>query len=535
MSQWIERLETCLARHPAFPSVEIEALVIGSMQPLMLHRPEHPLCRRFAERAWALLTQPIDPPQAVPLANTALFYCVITGECARAKQIVDSLSPRIMEARVSPLAMITWRTMEAIQGWHTADHELAFRAVDAALAQSRESGVHVLDLAVYAQGVYAALSAGDMDRAERFLAPMRPLLDPRRPMDLGHYELLQVGLAITRGEGAQFLPAARRNLESSQALGNAMGGEVVGRLSLVVVLMELGEHAEARREIAKMRRFAAKMRSHWLAYNALILEANSYFLTGEEHEGLTRLREALTLGRTQGFSNCHPWWQPKVMARLCAKALQAGIEVGYVKHLIKHRALAPDSLDNKHWPWPIKVYALGHFEMLIDDTPIPATDRKRHKPLELLRVLIALGGRPIPVGEIADVLWRDAEGDAGYRALITNLNRLRALLHHKDAIEITGKCLSINLAHVWVDAWAFERLLVQAAAQARKGGDSARASALREQALELYRGPFLDAASGAWAIPRRDRLRARYVQHLDAAARELETAKRAGLLSTGNR
>lgn len=521
MSQWIERLETCLARFP-FPSLEIEALVIGSMPPVLLHRPEHPLCRRFAERAWALLTQPIDPSQAVPLANTALFYRVITGECAWAMQIVDSLSPRIMEARVSPLAMITWRTVEAICGWHTGDHDLAFRAVDEALSLSRESGVHLLDLSIYAQGVYAALSGGDTDRAERFLAPMRPLLDPRRPMDLCHYELLK-GLAITRGEGAQALAAARRNLESSQALGNAMGGEVVGRLSLALILIELGEHAEARGEIAKMRRFAAKMRSHWLAFNALMAEANSHFLTGEEHEGLARLREALTLGRIHGFSNCHPWWLPKVMARLCAKALQAGIEVGYVRHLIKHRALTPDSLDNKHWPWSIKVYALGHFEILIDDTPIPATERKRPKPLELLRVLIALGGRQIPVGEVADLLWPDADGDAGYRALITNLNRLRALLHDKDAIEITGTCLSINLEHVWVDTWAFESLLAQAA-QATKGGDSARASTLREQALELYRGPFLDAASGGWAIPRRDRLRALYVQHLDAAARELEAA-----------
>jgi tetratricopeptide (TPR) repeat protein len=406
-----------------------------------------------------------------------------------------------------------------------ADHDRAFQAVDTTLAISRASGVHVGDIAIYAQGVYTALSAGDLRHAEELLDAIRPHLDPRRPMDVCHYELLKVGLAITRGDGAQCLAAARRNLETGKALGNAMGGEVVGRMSLAVVLIDLGEHAEARRELAKVRQYAETMRSHWLAANALTEEAYSYFLTGEVAEGLARLREALLIARTQGFRNIHPWWRQRVMARLCAQALEAGIEVEYVKSLIKHRGLVSDTPDNEDWPWPIKVYTLGRFEVLLDEQPIQAIDRKQHKPLELLRVLIALRGRQVPESDVLDALWPDAEGDAAYRALITNLSRLRALLRRKGAIGLEEKCLTVNPALVWTDARTFERRLAQAA-EAKRAGDDVLASALRVQALDLYRGPFLETETDVWALSYRNYLRTLYVQHLDSLGREHEAVGR---------
>ena len=43
----------------------------------------------------------------------------------------------------------------------------------------------------------------------------------------------------------------------------------------------------------------------------------------------------MTLGRQKGFTTLLYFWRPAVMASLCEKALEAGIEVDYVQNLIR--------------------------------------------------------------------------------------------------------------------------------------------------------------------------------------------------------
>lgn len=152
------------------------------------------------------------------------------------------------------------------------------------------------------------------------------------------------------------------------------------------------------------------------------------------------------------------WWGPKVMARLYARALEAGIELNYVRGIIRRIGLPPPDGDCGLWPWQLKVYTLGRFSILRDEAPIRFSGKAQRKPLELLMALIALGGRDVPAFEVADSLWPDAEGDAAYRSLITTLQRLRHLLENPDAVVLSGNHLSVNRGILWVDCWAFERL-----------------------------------------------------------------------------
>ena len=62
---------------------------------------------------------------------------------------------------------------------------------------------------------------------------------------------------------------------------------------------------------------------------------------GLEVRGITGLRHlaaGLALARQQGVMNFHGWL-PRAMARLAARALDAGIETDYVRNLIQTRAL----------------------------------------------------------------------------------------------------------------------------------------------------------------------------------------------------
>jgi DNA-binding SARP family transcriptional activator len=126
--------------------------------------------------------------------------------------------------------------------------------------------------------------------------------------------------------------------------------------------------------------------------------------------------------------------------------------------------------------------------------------RGPRKPLELLTILVAFGPHGAGVGPVTDLLWPDADGFDGYRALITTLHRLRQLLLRRQAIHFGAGRLWLDATVCAVDLWRFEQLL--AAARDRQAV---------QRALALYRGPFhapragtgCGARSRASGMPRR--------------------------------
>src|SRR5271155_5385339 len=91
----------------------------------------------------------------------------------------------------------------------------------------------------------------------------------------------------------------------------------------------------------------------------------------------------------------------------------------------------------------LRVRVLGHFRLLIGDTPIAIPPRLR-KPQELLQALIAFGGIEVSAVVLIDALWPDSEGDAGYHALETALYRLRRLLGAGDAVRMVRGKVSLS-------------------------------------------------------------------------------------------
>lgn len=63
------------------------------------------------------------------------------------------------------------------------------------------------------------------------------------------------------------------------------------------------------------------------------------------------------------------------------------------------------------WPYPIKIHTLGKFEIIKDGRPLVFAGKVQKKPLEILKAVIAFGGRDVPVDTITDALWPDADGD----------------------------------------------------------------------------------------------------------------------------
>jgi DNA-binding SARP family transcriptional activator len=173
------------------------------------------------------------------------------------------------------------------------------------------------------------------------------------------------------------------------------------------------------------------------------------------------------------------------------------------------------------WPWPIKIFTLGHFEVMRDGEPVRFARKVQRKPLALLKTLIAFGGRTVREDLVMDALWPEAEGDAARVALASALHRLRRLLGREQALLRQEGQLSLDARLCWVDVWAVERLLGRAET-------AANSRELTRKAASLYRGAFLDEREVELpqATALAESLRRRLLRQLVRVGRQCEQANR---------
>jgi DNA-binding SARP family transcriptional activator len=358
--------------------------------------------------------------------------------------------------------------------------------------------------------VYGALIGGDHPRARALLAELAGVVQGAQNVHESQYHFLMGWQALLARE----LPLAREH--ARRALDSVSGAPIPrawNEIGMALVLHEMGETAAAGIHLAAARATGRAVGSRMIEFMTLLAEAEIALTEGRSGEATLALRGALGLGRANGYRTT-AWWRPQAMARLCALALETGTECSYVRDLIRRHRLAPESAATapEGWPWALTIRALGAFTIAREDEPLTFTGKVRQRPLQLLRALVALGGSDVPEERLTDLLWPEAEGDAADQAFTVTLHRLRALLAVEGALILQTRRLSLDPRRVWLDAWAFERLLVEAE-HSERHGDRGAAVRLLERALALYRGPFLGSEPGsAWATSTRERLRSRFLR-----------------------
>lgn len=65
----------------------------------------------------------------------------------------------------------------------------------------------------------------------------------------------------------------------------------------------------------------------------------------------------------------------------------------------------------------MRIYALGRFEIHAHDEELRFDGKAQRKPIELLKVLVALGGRDVPADTLIDILWPEPGQGDGQKAL----------------------------------------------------------------------------------------------------------------------
>jgi DNA-binding SARP family transcriptional activator len=451
-----------------------------------------------------------------------------TGDRAAASLALEEIRLLSRSPTVFPGHAILGMSLEASTLlWAEADTTGALRIVSEGLDATRRLGASQWDHLLFAAGAYAALLAGDGEAAGEYLGKVKAALPASRRFAECQYDHLCAWHHLLRGDPQGAAAHAGRALANAEAAG-AVFPEILCRLALANIAEGRGEREEAKVHLLGIGDRIRSSGNRMFEFMERLTAARIAFGSGDESGGFSALREGMTLGRKQGYVSLFWWWEPEAMTRLCIKALEAGIEVEYVRELIRKNRLVPDpsAPDLEKWPWPVKVYTLGRFSLVVDGKPLPSARKTRQKPLLMLKALIALGGREVPEEQLSEILWPDADGDLAHQSLAKTLERLREMLGDERAVLLRDGRLTLNNRYCWVDVWEFERILGRANAARKPGAlapDDGEIARLTERAITLYGGTFLPGETFcSCVVTHRERLRSKFLRTVVKAGLHLE-------------
>jgi DNA-binding SARP family transcriptional activator len=520
LDRWISEMEELLVRYPVFPSFQVEAQAAAAMlSALMFRRPQHPDFSKWQDHVRELMQVVPDMNYKMTIGSLlAINYAVMFGDFAKAKEIINELQPVIHSGAIPPLTLITWHAMHARYCWFTSLHTDCLKAVKNGMDVAEINGIHLMDFRVLAEAALSHLTSCNYPVASECLNKLATIVNSSSYIDVALYNYLLYIQSIHHKDFHRAAGYARTAVDLGRKSGYILA-ETIFQTGLALSLIEKNEHEEAAGHLTAAKTSAIAMNCPYIEFICLMCEARSAFDQVRDEEGFALLREGLTIGRgKQKFLNMCVF-PPYFLVWMCEKALEAGIEVEYVRELIRKRNLVPSDrpVGIEEWPWPVKIYALGKFEIIKENGPVIFSGKVQQKPLALLKVLIALGGREVPEEQLTDILWPDAEGDLAHKSFDSTLHRLRLLIGNDKAIRLKEGLLGLDPGHCWVDVWAFERTSEEAKMASR--------SVLAEKAVQLYRGHFLAHDSDKLgAGSKRERLRnkfilliTRYCEHLESA------------------
>lgn len=404
----------------------------------------------------------------------------------------------------------------------------AVQAAEGALTAASSEGIRAYNAWLLAITATARLCTGDRSEARIVLRRLEEEGTRLRRGDRVCLHYLRTWLAALDGD----LADAHREAKLAVALAVETGipwFECLARIELAQVQAGAADRHVVEAQLRVAAGIAETLSCPWLSYAVELAAGAAALNAGDKPGALENVRVAFRQGHEFGFRQV-PGWQPRALADLCALALNAQIEPDFVRALVREGRLVPSTppLAVQRWPWPFRIRTFGTFQCLREDSPIEFSAKGPGRPMELLKVLVALGMHNVRSDQLADALWPHVEADYAYKSFTATLHRLRRLLEDDGALILRDGRLTLNTALVWVDTWALGRLFDEFDTTLR-GMDACTDEAVRrvstETALQLYRGSFLtDESEQPSFIACREQVRARLLRFLVRVTRGWEQA-----------
>ncbi len=335
LDQWISILDKLMHDFKAFPPEQIRVVVAPSMFPALVRRqPHHPKIEDWAQQALASAEGHENVSVKIQILIPLAIYRMYIGDTRKTLLAIHQIRQLSQSPDAPPLALLAARFAEAMYySLSEGSHEKCLHAVSDALELAQRTGIHRLDHMLSGQAVGSALNAGDHKTVEELLDKMAFPGRSFKPWEACFYHLLKTRASLLKGDPRQASLHAEMALKFSEDTGSPISS-VRCHLASAHAMHELGKAQEAADHLAHALTISRQIKGKNTEFWALLAEALFALDRGKKSSALTSLQKALTIGKEEGYFNTFID-RPFAMARLCVAALEAGIEVDYVRDLIR--------------------------------------------------------------------------------------------------------------------------------------------------------------------------------------------------------
>lgn len=418
----------------------------------------------------------------------------LTGQFSRSNKILSSFQKENrLEADNSALTC-KYLLLGSLNEFLKGDGIAAEKSADIALSHAQEYAIENVLPYVYACHYCASVTQGDLEKAGKWLTELSSVISNSNRLLHFFDNYFRSWYALLNNDIIKAYHEQKQAQSCSSELGIKLL-EAISTTALAQLLYLCDDTRSGESQLRRVHSITRDIQNPLLEFMTLLTYGDVAIRENRISSGMNALRYALGLGRTNEYYYV-PWWRPQQLSEIFAIALRNKVEVDYVRNFITQRKLETVNppIDVKEWPWSTRVFTLGGLNISNSNNERLEDGKGQGRPLLLLKVLIALGGRNVNAKEIAKILWPHVDSEYGNKSLTINLHRLRKLLGSDDIILLRDGNISINSRLIWVDVWALEQVADQIKCfkiASKQNYNLVEMEKHTDRLLTIYQGPFL--------------------------------------------
>lgn len=515
MDAWLDRVTALLDAGVCPPTADDDlrtnAVVMMVCSLGLLNYPNLDRCVRRVE---TLLSVAIEPNLRISVAGMLHGHVIATADKAVEQRARAAGRALLASPQLTANRSAHFLGMDGYSHYVMGRFDQAIDVLSQVETVTVEHGLDELGLMICGWRAMAELRANRLTDAAATLQRCRSKRVPPTGLSRALLGMADANLDFALGRTAHVVAGMLEALSHWEGSGQK-AGFVLFAWNAAHLALEVGNLVAADSILTRARARLANPIAAGMIGAQCLLEAWLHHAAGNTEARNPVLREAMQRAADPSARVRYRWY-PLALAAMLPVAVEHDIEAATACELIQEFGVLPPSLNIESWPWPVKIFTLGRFDLLIAGKPAAFSRKAPRRLLEVLKAIIALGAKGIDERKLADALWPDDDGDHGVHALRVSLTRLRKLLGCAESIQVADGKVSLDPARCWVDALAFERCGF---------GDGRTDVVALEHACGLYRGTFLGSdAEHPWLLQMRERLRTRFVERIAILGAEFESA-----------
>lgn len=524
LREWTQKIARVLEQEERFSSREQRLQACSSyLLAAFFGDGAHPGLPKYAEDIKRLLREPLDPNLRLRAGTFLVTYAAAILHPALVRDDLELLDGLAADPAVVPLRQAQWHIRYAFLCYQLGDFELAGARLEIAERLCSEHGLRTPLSLLNQLTVFVLMGKDDIEGALRVVERWEQILSTDRPVERSQWNIARLLTLVPREDRKNEWPSIAQEIAAQMDATGQTWIKVANRIPGAYALTACGEHDTVRQWIADLR--AMMQGTCFTRYERDVLWIEADLALHENKAELARncMRRALQLTADSEIPmQCAQ--NRQVVARLLGFACREGVEPDTARSLAVRYRISLDVAVAAARTWPLRVVTLGRFELWKDGRALALKGKAQQRPLELLKLLVAQGGRGVPVSVIAEGLWPDSEGDRAANALKVALHRLRKFLGYESAITVQHGALFLDPQCCWTDVQAFEELAERAESH-RLANEMSLFDSAANEALSLYQGAFLPAEESLpWLVAARDRLAQKARQLILALGMRLEAS-----------